>query len=197
MELEEMKTLWTEMSAEMEKQKTITNSIVLKMTQNRYKSKLNKILVPEIAGSIVCFAGMVFTLINIEKLHPWYLLACGIATVVILFFLSWVPLKYTRRIHAVNIADKNYKQLLQEYSINKKHFVLVQKANVYLSTVLLLVILPVTGMLIGGRDLFKETNLYLFYAVSFSFLYPVCKWVFKRYSKIVTDAENMLKALEE
>ena len=73
----------------------------------------------------------------------------------------------------------------------------VQKANFYLSAILFLVILPVTGMLIGGKDLFKETNLYLFYVVVFPFFYPFCKWVFKKYSKIVAEAENMLKALEE
>ena len=192
-----MKTMWAEMSTELEKQKTITNSIIIKMTQSNYKHKLNKILVPEAAGSVVCFTGMVFTLVNIHKLHPWYLLVCGIATVAILFFLSWVPLKYTRKMHTVNITNKNYKQLLQEYSLNKKRFVLVQKLNLYISCMLLLVILPVTGLLFGGKDLFKEVNLALYYAVAFPFLYSICQWVFKKYSNIVTDAENMLKALQE
>ena len=35
MELEEMKTLWGEMSMEIEKQKKLTDSLIIKMTQGR------------------------------------------------------------------------------------------------------------------------------------------------------------------
>lgn len=196
MELEEMKTMWTKMSAEIEKQKKVTDSLIIKMTETNYRTKLGRILAPEIAGAIICFAAMLFIFINIQQLHPGYLLACGICAIVILFLLCWLPLKAIWKIHSISIETKSYKQVLLEYSTSKKRFVFVQKLSFYLSAVLLLVALPVMGMLIAGKDLFKETNFWMFYAVAFPCFYPFSKWVYKSYSNMVADAENILRGLE-
>ncbi len=41
MEFEEMQSVWQEMSAEIEKQKKITDSIIIKMTKSNYRNKIN------------------------------------------------------------------------------------------------------------------------------------------------------------
>jgi putative effector of murein hydrolase LrgA (UPF0299 family) len=74
--------------------------------------------------------------------------------------------------------------------------VFAQKVNYLLGAVLMLTILPVTVALIDGKDVFKENWLWFFYAVSFPFYYGFARWVFKKYIKMVADAENMLKELE-
>ena len=97
MELEEMKTLWGEMSIEIEKQKKLTDSLIIKMTQADYRNKISKILIPEAIGALVCFAGILFILINIQKLNNWYLLVCGITSALILFVLPLLSLKAVLR----------------------------------------------------------------------------------------------------
>ena len=69
MELEEMKARWTEMSATIEKQKQITDTLIIKMTQVNYRNRLSKILIPELAGTLVSFAYCIYIIINFHKLN--------------------------------------------------------------------------------------------------------------------------------
>jgi hypothetical protein len=196
MELEEMKALWSEMSVEIEKQKKLTDSLIIKMTRSDYRSKINKILIPEAIGTFVCFAGALFILINFQKLNPWYLLVCGVVSVLISFILPILSIKAIRKIHSLNISNNTYKQSLLEYSKGKIQFVFVQKLSFYLGSLFMLTILPVMGLLIGGKDMFKETQVWYLYAIGFPFFYYFARWVFKSYNKITADAENILKELE-
>ncbi len=194
--MEEMKTLWDEMSIEIRKQKVLTDSIIIKMTQLNYKSKLSRILIPEIIGAFACFAGIVFISISFQKLDNRYLLICGILSVLILFIFPILSIKAIRNIRSVNISKNNYKQSLLEYSKGKLQFVLVQKLSLYLGALLMLVILPVMGKLIGGTDFFKSTSLWYWYAIGFPFFYYYARWVFKSYNRTASDAENILKELD-
>ncbi|HMH22193.1 MAG TPA: hypothetical protein VK563_10465 [Puia sp.] len=196
MELEEMKSLWGEMSVELEKQKKLTDSLIIRMTKTDYRNKLNKILIPEAISSLGCFAGVAFILIDFQKLNTWYLMACGITSVLILFLLPVLSIKAIRNLRSVNISENNIRQSLLEYAQGRVQFVFVQKLSFYLGCILMLVILPVMGLLIAGKDLFTATRLWLWYAVSFPFFYGVSRWVLKCYIRTATDAENMLKELE-
>ncbi|MEP6594799.1 MAG: hypothetical protein ABJA71_02585 [Ginsengibacter sp.] len=64
-------------------------------------------------------------------------------------------------------------------------------------SILMLVILPVMGQLIGGIDFFTETRLWIWYVTGFPFFYLFAKWVFKSYNKSTADAENILKELQD
>jgi hypothetical protein len=196
MEIEEMITLWGEMSKEMEKQKKLTDSLIIKMIRTNYRNKISKILIPEIMGTTVCLAEILFILFNYQKLNPWYLLVCGFVSVCILFVLSILSIKTINSIRSVHISDKNYKQTLLEYSRSKIQFVHIQKLGFYLGAILMIVILPVMGQLISGKNLFIETRLWIWYTVGFPFFYMFSKWVFKRYNKFIAEAENVLKELE-
>jgi hypothetical protein len=196
MELEEMKSQWVEMSKEFENQRKLTESLIIKMTTTDYKNKFSKILIPEVIGAFICFTGALFILVNLQKLNNWYLMICGTISVLILFLLPVLSFSAIHKIRSVNILNNDYKQSLLEYSKGKLRFVFVQKLSFYLGAILMLVILPVMGKLIGGKDFFIETRLWFWYAIGFPFFYGYSKWVFKKYLKITEDAENILKELE-
>jgi hypothetical protein len=196
MELEQMKILWDEMSASIEKQKQLTDSLIIKMTQTDYKNKISKIVIPETIGSFVCIAEFIFILINFQKLNTWYLQSCGIISLVILVVLPVLSIKVINELQSVKILDSTYKEVLLEYSKSKMQFVFVQKMNFYLGAILLLTTLPVIWKLIDGKDLFIKIDLWLWYAISFPFFYGIACWVFKRYTKTIADAKNILKELE-
>jgi hypothetical protein len=197
MELEEMKTLWAAMSADIEKQKKITDTIIIKMTKRDYSNKINKILIPEIAGSLICLAEALYIIINFQKLNTGYLLFCGIAAALILCLLPLLSIRAIYTMRSVNISDNNYKEALVKYAKGKTQFVLAQKISFYLGAALLLVILPVMGKLMAGKDFFTATRLWLWYATGFPFFYFFSRWIFKKYIKTAKDAENMLKELED
>jgi hypothetical protein len=196
MEIEEMRTLWGEMSTEIEKQKKITDSIIIKMTRTNYRSKINKIRIPEIAGAFVCFVAIFFIVFNFQKLDTWYLITCGIISCFILFVLPVLSLSAIHNLESVNISNNNFKQSLLDYARGKMKFVFIQKLSFYLGSILLLVILPVMGALISGKDLFISSRIWMWYIVGYPFFYAFSRWVFKKYTKTTTDAENLLKELD-
>jgi UDP-N-acetylmuramyl pentapeptide phosphotransferase/UDP-N-acetylglucosamine-1-phosphate transferase len=196
MEFEEMQSVWQEMSAEIEKQKKITDSIIIKMTKSNYRNKINNIRIPEMAGAFVCIAAVLFIVLNFQQLNNWYLAACGITCSLILILLPVLSLGAIRNLQSVNIADNNYKQSLADYARRKKQFAFIRKINFYLGAILLLVTFPVMGKLIGGKDLFVTTHIWMYYVIAYPFFYAFSKWVFKKYSKSTNDAENLLKELE-
>jgi hypothetical protein len=196
MEFEEMKSLWGEMSGKIEQQKKLTDSLIIKMTKADYKNKIMKIFIPELIGALVCFAAALYILLSFQKLDRWYLIVCGIVSVLILLLLPFLSFSATHKIRSVNILANNYKQSLLEYSKGKRQFVFVQKLSFYLGAVLFLTVLPVMGQLIAGKDLFIESRLWLWYAVGYTFFYGFSKWVFRKYTKATVEAEEILKELE-
>ena len=196
MEFEEMKSLWGELSGKIEQQKKITDSLIIKMTKSDYKNKMTKVFIPELIGTLICFAAAFYILLNVQKLDRWYLIVCGIVSVLILFLLPVLSFKAIHKIRSVNILGNNYRQSLLEYSKGKQQFIFIQKLSFYLGAALLLTILPVMGRIIGGKDLFIETHLWLWYAVGYPFFYGFSKWVFRKYAKATAEAEEILKELK-
>lgn len=197
MELEEMKTLWGEMSLEMEKQKKLTDSMIIKMTESRYHNKINRIVLPEGFGSFFCYVLVLCVVVNFQTLDSWYLMISGILTALILGIMPILSFRALRNLRSVNIARNNYKESLLQYSKGKIRFVQIQKLNFYLSALLFVVVLPVMVKLFGGSDLFKTTYLIYWYAVGFPFFYWFTKWVFNYYIKTVAHAEDILKELQD
>lgn len=196
MQLDELKTIWAAVSEEIEKQKTLTQSMIIKMTESNYKTKLNNILLPELTGTLVCFVWVFYILINLDQFDKWYLLACGIIAAALLVIMPVISLKAVYKIRHLNVTGNNVKQSLQEYSKRKLQFIFIQKISFYLGAILIVVIVPVTGKLIAKKDFFTDTSLWLWYSIGFIFFYLFAKWVFKKYSRSVNDAENILKELD-
>jgi hypothetical protein len=50
--------------------------------------------------------------------------------------------------------------------------------------------------LIGGKDLFTESRLWIWYSIGFVFFSFYDRYVFRHYMKSVSEAETVLKELE-
>ena len=196
MEPEELKKLWTEMSAEREKQKLLTDQIILNMTKSNYQSKLKKIWIPEIIGSALCLTIVIFILMNFQKFNTVYLEASAIIAAVILILLPILSTRSVQRLHSVNISKSSFRDSISEYAQRKKEFITVQKLSFVMGALLLVVILPVMGILVGGKDLFSSSWLWMGYSIGFVFFTICARYVFKHYMKSVSEAELILKEVE-
>jgi hypothetical protein len=196
MELEEMRDLWLVMSSDIEKQKMLTGSLILRMTRINFRNRLSKILIPELVGAFICLAGIWITVIRFQGLDTWYLQICGVLTLLLLILLPVISIKSIVRLQSVNISGNNYRQSLEQYARRKIQFLKIQKWSFYLGAVLLLVILPVFGKLISGMNLFQTTSLWMWYVVAYPFFYGLSRWVFRSYSKAVREAEKLLEELD-
>lgn len=198
MELEEMKGLWENMSEELDRQKLLTDKMVVEMTQQKYRDKLSQISLPETVGTIICFAMAGYALINFGKLDTWYLMLCGVLSISFCIILPILSMRSIRKLKKIDLRKSSYKESLVEYAKEKDRFVKVQKVSYYLGFIFSLAVLPVAGKLMKDKDLLMDSKLWVWYiplALIFHFLFS--KWVWKHYSSITKKAHSLLEDLRE
>ncbi|MEP3380166.1 MAG: hypothetical protein ABJO28_06260, partial [Maribacter dokdonensis] len=82
MELEEMKSLWEDMSQKVDQQKVLTDQLIMDMTKERYENRMRRISVPETISALICFAAVIYLISNFNLLDVWYLQLTGVLTIV-------------------------------------------------------------------------------------------------------------------
>lgn len=192
MELEELKNTWQEISERIEKQESLINQILEKMTHEKYHSKLNKIGYSEYFGAIICYIGAIYLTMNFTKIEDilWKLFA--IIAITLLAILPIVSLKSLRKIKNVTISGKTYIEAIEDFGKRKIRFQRLQKLNVSLALFLMLVAIPVLSA-IQGKDISQSTHFWtLTFPVSIIFFLVFALWVLKSYNKILRETEKML-----
>jgi len=198
MELEEMKTLWEEMSLKINKQQLVTNQLIMEITQRKYTKKFSKLFIYESIGTVICIIMAFFILFNIEKLDTWYLLMSGIFVISILLFLPFFTLQSLTKIKHLNMAKYNYKETLVRFEKSKKRLLLLQRGGIVLSFVLALLIIPVLQKITNGKDFFVSMSSFPWITVMgmLVFLFFFARWGYGCYKRITNSAENILKELD-
>ena len=197
MELDEMKGLWENMSSELSRQKLLTDKMVVEMTRQKYRNQLRSISLPEMVGTVVCFAMAVYILFNFGQLDTWYLALCGILSASFCLVLPILSMRSILRLGKIDLHS-SYRETLKQYALEKGRFVRIQKAAFYLGFIFLLVVLPVAGKLMKDKDLLLDGKLWIWYipfGLIFHFLFS--KWVWKHYSSVTENARNLLEELKD
>lgn len=198
MELKQMQTLWDELSARVDKQKVLTDKLIVEMTQERYRNKISKISKYESIGAIICFIAAMGIFVNLSQLDTWYLLASGLFTAGYLILLPVLVLRSIFRLKSVNILKNNLKQTIIDFTKRRKHFLLMQKLGIYLNFLLMFASLPVVVKFFDGKDLFKnQTDVWYWYIpIMVVFLIFFSRWGYGHYDNMSKSAGNILKELE-
>jgi hypothetical protein len=197
MELEEMRNEWQEMSKKMERQQLLTDKLIVEMTQEKYNNKLKSISIPETVGAVICFLSALYILRYFSKLDTWYLVVCGIFSIVYLIILPLKSMSSIKKMQRINISNKSIAQNLIDFANSKKKFWLVQRVGFYLNFIFIITILPISGKLLSNKDLFLENKLWYFYIpILIVFMLVFSRWGLKHYKKATESAENLLKELE-
>lgn len=197
MELEEMKSLWSNLSKEVEQQKILTDNLIMEMTKERFTSKMDKIAIPEIVGTLICFAMALFIIVNLNKLDTWYLMACGVFTVAYLILLPILSLQTLYKMRNINVSEHSYKGALINFAKYKKRYMVIQKSSVFFSILLLITTLPVSGKILSGKDIFMQNSVWYWYVpLMLVFLFFFYRWALKCLGSITNSAEGLLKDLE-
>jgi magnesium-transporting ATPase (P-type) len=200
MELEEMKTLWEEMSERVEKLELVNEQNIMEMTQEKYTKKFNKLLFYERSGAAICIIMGIVLLLNIEKLDTWYLMTCGIFSVVTLLILPVISLSSLKRMTSLNLSQNSYRETLIRFKKSRDRVLLLQRGGVILSVLFALVVIPVMDKIFNDNDFFTKeisTGYWIFLAVSMVALFFFARWGYGCYKSIAKSAENVLKELED
>ena len=200
MELEEMKTLWQEMSQQVEQQKKLTDTLIMEMTQQKYTQKFSKISMYESIGSVICFLAALFIIFNFNKLDTWYLAACGMITLSFILTLPLLVLRSLKSIKNINISNASFKETIVRFAKAKKQLLFVQKLGLYANIVVFLASIPVAAKLLNNKDMFiTGGSIWKFgFIIVIGFLVILAsRWGYGCYKNITNSAENILKEIED
>ncbi len=199
MELEEIQATWAQMGRELEKQKRLTDEIIVQMTQQRYSGRFDRISTYETIGAALCFAVVVLILANFGKLDTWYLKACGVFTLAVLLILPVLVLRSLGQLKQLDIAARPYAETVVRFARTKKRLMAMQQFSVYISFVLMFATTAVFTKITSGKDFFimeKEAWLYGLIAFVVVFLAFFAHWGYRSYKNVTESAENILRELE-
>jgi len=199
MELEEMQTVWSQMSGQLEQQKKLTEKIIIDMTQQKFKNRFSTLSFYESIGAGVCFVAVVFILLNLEKMNTWYLMTASILSILSLLILPIFSLRSLFGMKNLNLTTNSYKDTLIQFIKKKKQMLLVQRLSAVFSVILMWLITPVFSMAFNNKDFFQQehsTGLLIFYAVVTIGVLFFARWGFRCYKRITARAEADLKELE-
>lgn len=198
MELEEMKSLWENMSQKVDQQKVLTDQLILDMTKERYENRMRSISVPETISAFICFAAVIYLISHFNLLDVWYLQLTGALTIVACLLLPILSLKSIKKMKAIDISKSTYKESLENYAKEKTRFMRIQKTSFYTSFIVLMLAVISFAKIMKGIDVFTMTEKLNWLVPSgIGVLYIFSQWVLKKYKRATDSANNILKELKE
>ncbi len=196
MELDDLKNMWKDTKSPASKQPAFNPETVEKMTRTHYRSKMKKIILPELAGSAVCLMAAVFIGLSFHKLDTTLLQVTGVLAILLLLLLPVISTLSTWKLGRIGNVNSTYVETLQSFAVQKIRFVKLQKLNITLSYLLLVTSIVLLARLFNGTDLSGNTYYWLLsFTIGFVFLLFYSKWVESHYRKSLRQAEELLQDL--
>lgn len=197
MELEEMMATWVTLSQKVAQKEKLTHKMIEKMTNQKYQSGLNNILYPEMLGSIICFLAGIFMILNFQVIERPMMQVFGILSILLLFGLPIVSLASLRGLRKVEVSMMTYAEAISDYSLQKIWFQKLQKLNVSMALLFLLVATPVF-MEMNGKDISTVPYFWtLIFPLGIIFFLVFSVWVLKNYNKALKKAEDTLSEIQD
>ena len=198
MELDELKNVWDDANKSADKQDILNPKMIEKMTQIKYKSRLRKIINHEALGTLFAFGAVVYIIVNFNKLTTPFFQGIGIITALMLIALPVASLVFLNQLNSIGDLSRTYAETLKTFATQKLRFIRFQQLSVVAASILMVFVILLMPKFTGGRSL--NENKY-FWAIAipigYIFLSFFSRWVIKYYSKTLTQAEELLKDLEE
>ena len=195
MELDDLKSTWQNESNDAT-QNYLTTSIIDKMTKEKYHSKIKKITLPEIIGSIVCIIAAGIMVLNFKKLDTVVLQAVGVASIIILLVISGLSVLSLQRLNMKKDLNKPYAETLKIFAIQKLAFYKLQKINIFLCYLLMVTIIILLPKLFGNKDITEYKYFWLStFTTGYIILFFLSKFVSKYYEKTLKQSEELLAEL--
>ena len=197
MELEEMKIVWEELSTRLDQQQKLTHEIIIKMTQQQYQQKVNKIFYPEVIGSFICFTTALFILFHFNRLNTLLSFSLGIFSVLILISIALLTLYTMFNLKNLDLAQSTPREILDAYHQKRRIVRQGQKAGLLLSLFLIFTILPVFAKIGSGKDILPNAQVWWWYLPIMAFLFLGLVFFFGRfYANVFSQTEKLIKDLD-
>lgn len=191
-----MKSLWENLSGKVENLEKIKKEELIKMTEKKYQNRLGAIYLPEILGSVICFAYAGFFIFQIGKLELPINQVLAVFNTAIMIILPIISLWSLARLNSLKITDESPSLLVEKFKKEKSFFWKFQRFNLMLSGLFAVSILPPLAELFGKKDLILQPVFWLVYVpVGLICIYVFGRFTIRKYNKSLQDAQQLFEGI--
>ena len=198
MELEEMKAVWKNLSDQIEQQKKVSSKIILEMTNERSKSRLNNIILTESVGILVTVIGLGYLFVNFHKLDNMFTLIGGIG-ISLVFGLSLVMgFIIIKKGRSIDIAKNSVMDTLRNFSDLRKILHLYKKISIPIYVVIPFFLIPVISKILYNKDVLVDSSEFWTGIIAAAVLMPIAWYlIYFFYYKNIKKVKELFNDLEE
>lgn len=197
MELEEMKSIWGELSGKVESQEKIKKEELMKMTRKKYQNSLGKIYFPEILGSIISFLYAGYFITQFDRLQLPINQVFAVFNTIIMIVLPAISLITLFHMNSLDIIGESPMNVLQKFKRNKVFYRNFQKVTLVLSGLFAITVLPPLAELLGKADMVSNTKFWIVYVpIGLICVYIFGSWAFRKYDRALEKAQELLEGIE-
>ncbi len=197
MELDDLKKTWKEAGTQAPGTQTLSPDLVENIRSRKYRSRLKKITIPETIGSLVCLAAALFVGLSFDQLDTTLLQGAGALCIGLLVIVPIISYLSIGRMMGTGSLTGAHREMLQSFAMQKVRFIKLQKLNVVVSYLLLVLVILLLPKLVNGTDVSGNKYFWIFsFTIGYIFLVFYAKWVQRGYQQVLRGAEELLLDLE-
>jgi hypothetical protein len=196
MELDDLKNTWNEIDNQVNGKQNLTLKIFDKINNRKFHSKLSKIILPEILGSLICICSAFFIGFNFDKLDGATYQIIGVIGILVFVIVTAISLLSLQHLNKVGDVGKPYADTLKDFATQKIRFCKLQKLNLRLSYLQLVIVVLLLPKFFEKNGITDSKYFYIFsFSCCFIFLLVFSEWIMKSYNKTIRQTEDLLKEL--
>ncbi len=196
MEIDDLKNAWNELG-EKSNPKTLSNRTGLKFDSKPFRSKLSKVLIPEIIGGIICFFGASYIVLYFGRLDTFFLRSLGLVTVLLFLVLPIVSITLLFQMNKLGDLSRSYAETIKKFTKHEIRFKVFQKITIGLSFILLIATVVLLSKILNGRHVLSDKYISAaIYAAGFLFTYFFSRWVWRYYVGSLNKASELLRDID-
>lgn len=192
-----MKSLWTDLSLKLEKQDKIQKELLMEITKQKFRNRLNYIRIPEILGSLVCVGYAMYLLSRFSDFELWYNQVFVLITIFILIALPAASLTALKGMRDLKIDSETPSAILEKFIKNKIRFWNIQRYGMILGAIIMITMLASLAELKGSDEVISNQKFWLIYVPGvFTLYFFFTRWALKKYRRVIDSSEKLLQELK-
>ncbi|MCR9250501.1 MAG: hypothetical protein NXI20_08745 [bacterium] len=156
MDLDEMKTTWSEMDKGLKMTEEPDEVEILKIIQKKSVSSLNRIMYAEGIGSVITLIGIGYIIGNFGKLQNWLDITAGIGTVVILIIAAICGFLIFITGAKIDVINDSSEAIVRKFEAFKKLLNSYKKLTIVIYIIMPFLIIPLFTALTLEKSLLDD-----------------------------------------
>lgn len=156
MDLDEMKAVWSDLGDQLEKQKQLTQEVILKMTQEKSSSRLGRIIWMESIGITISVIFQVYLALNFHRLNDWLSITGGIVMTMIILTGIVFGSAIIRKARKINVIENTYSEVIRQFDEFRAMLRTYKKLGIWTNIIGPFMIIPVVYTLILDKNILDD-----------------------------------------